>query len=1201
MGSGSMKPAGRRPPLEISGYRIGAELGKGTTGLVYRAEQVATDRVVALKVLRPELAKRRHAIRRLQREVRTTARLNHPNIVSALDMGESDGLWWYAMELVEGPSMLELIQKEGQLTERKALRLFLPLADALKHTSQVRVVHRDIKPGNILVDGSGRPWLVDLGLAFADDDPMLTKTGATLGTPHYVSPEQARNPQLADIRSDLWSLGATFYHALCGRPPFQGESVAEILSGVLYSRIPDPRELNPKLSKDMALVLRKCLARDPGMRYSSPEELLRDLELIRERRHVHIERRSLDPVLKDDPPVWMRPLLVVAGALSVAILAIFLAEHFVVGSPEADPIHEGFPLTAFEPLEEILQRAQQDPSYIGKAQVDVLDVERELPSQRHVARWERVKAELGGLFNAQVIGDVNRLPTDIEDLLTPNSRFPYGDFSGAHRLVDGFEVSLQRKYGLQRKQLESALSETEDLETFRADINRRLDEAIGNLRLDVLNLFDATVTESIERALERNHWADAQDALVSDIGQWMRSQPSLSTAGFPADPLETLYKDLTDLVCERESKSLAQAWGVFDAKLEGFVRAQSADILLVLTGDDRQAALEWLGDGDAGDRLESLFDGHLAGLGIPRSQLLDLEGTQVHRALRESRAAVLEAETELRLEVAEDWWSETDSKWAAFLLPSERRYEIALQRWTDLLAELPPVAEPVRDRVVRARLTAQLLSDYLEAVVVDLKALDGLELKPGAFVVGGIGHFGILDVGYIPLEQGFWLRSTVGTRETELHFALRPIPSPEPGAVAAPSVIDAKAFASVLGIPEEYADIESEHLRLQHALFLFHEGLPLEAGEVLESGDLPEEGPYLDLIANLEDRVGGSRAQDRLIQVERERKAEGALKELRLSLRGPQGESLNIEQWLADPSRVRAMKDIRDREALSASAQALIDDYRTTRAVQGYVPDLERLIDRLSRPAYEDPVDELRDLYRPKSIERTDREDRVRMDFEFGEPASDPNQRAVGAWSRPEGWGEDYFGWYSPIPFQNDDALKDRHAWPSLRFQPPLDISSYQDTKVVFTLGQLSGSGDPDLLLISCAGWHVGFKSIPRPRNSMSFCQWTTGGHGDLERLVDNLGGSNNKDDSFPGFLLGREYRIQLVLKSQRGALDVRIHQHKLPGEGGPVWALFWQEELNGTSPDRPGEDKDHNSILVRSREPVRLHAVEIESRMRPR
>src|SRR5262245_1536832 len=283
------------PPV-IPGYELSQLIGRGASGVVYRARQQAVDREVAIKILHAHLAGDARVVRRLQREARTTARLAHPHIVSAVDMGETDGRSWYAMEYVDGPSLGQRLRSEGRIREREALRLFIPLCEALEHLWEHGVVHRDIKPGNILIDKAGGARLADLGLAFAEDDPSITGTGGTLGTPHYISPEQAVDPRKADVRSDIWSFGATLFHALCGRPPFAGESAAEVLSGVLYARIPDPAELEPSLSRRIVLVLRKCLTRDPERRYQNPHELLLDLERVRERRAPKIRRRFLDPV-----------------------------------------------------------------------------------------------------------------------------------------------------------------------------------------------------------------------------------------------------------------------------------------------------------------------------------------------------------------------------------------------------------------------------------------------------------------------------------------------------------------------------------------------------------------------------------------------------------------------------------------------------------------------------------------------------------------------------------------------------------------------------------------------------------------------------------------------------------------------------------------------------------------------------------------
>jgi serine/threonine-protein kinase len=347
--------AASTPFPEIPGYRLEAVLGRGATGTVYRAVQVAVERVVALKVLHPELAGSK-AVKRLQREARTTARLAHPGIVSAIDMGQVGGLWWYAMELVDGPSLSAVLREKGRLKEREALKLFIPLCEALGHAHEHGVVHRDIKPANILVDAHGRARLVDLGLAFTEDDPLLTRTGGTLGTPHYLSPEQARNPQAVDVRSDLWSLGASMYHALCGRPPFAGESVAEILSGVLYAHIAEPRDLEPSLSPGMSLVLRKCLTRNADKRYANPTELLRDLEALRERRAVTVSTRGLDPVAGARERRRRNAWIAAAAVLVLALAGVAWWRPWAVPPPL-----DGVPAasaTPWAPLEEILQASR---------------------------------------------------------------------------------------------------------------------------------------------------------------------------------------------------------------------------------------------------------------------------------------------------------------------------------------------------------------------------------------------------------------------------------------------------------------------------------------------------------------------------------------------------------------------------------------------------------------------------------------------------------------------------------------------------------------------------------------------------------------------------------------------------------------------------------------------------------------------------
>ena len=182
-----------------------------------------------------------------------------------------------AMELAAGLT-LDKWAAEHRPTWKELVTIGVELADALAAAHAAGLVHRDIKPANILIDRVSGARLADLGLAFADDDPHLTGSEGTLGTPHYISPEQTRDPSSVDIRTDIWSFGATLFHAVCGEPPLRGANVAEVLSSVLYGRIPDPEDLEPDLSRGFSLVLRKCLSRDFEKRYQTPRELLLDLE-----------------------------------------------------------------------------------------------------------------------------------------------------------------------------------------------------------------------------------------------------------------------------------------------------------------------------------------------------------------------------------------------------------------------------------------------------------------------------------------------------------------------------------------------------------------------------------------------------------------------------------------------------------------------------------------------------------------------------------------------------------------------------------------------------------------------------------------------------------------------------------------------------------------------------------------------------------
>jgi len=267
---------------KIAGFEILGILGKGSMGTVYRARQLSVDRVVALKVPKPELASDPKFVERFLREARAAARLNHRNIVTVFDAGKSGGNYYMAMEYVEGASLRAIVRKRGRLEEIDAVRLAIKVAQALDYIHSRHIIHRDIKPGNILLTNTGIPKLVDLGLAqnLASQEASISTTGMTLGTPNYISPEQIMGRRDLDIRCDIYALGATLYMMMTGQPPFAGRTSAVVYARHLRDPVPDPRRQIPRLSEAAARIVARCMAKDRNARYPTPQPLLADLAAL---------------------------------------------------------------------------------------------------------------------------------------------------------------------------------------------------------------------------------------------------------------------------------------------------------------------------------------------------------------------------------------------------------------------------------------------------------------------------------------------------------------------------------------------------------------------------------------------------------------------------------------------------------------------------------------------------------------------------------------------------------------------------------------------------------------------------------------------------------------------------------------------------------------------------------------------------------
>ncbi|MDF1664189.1 MAG: protein kinase [Planctomycetota bacterium] len=275
------------PPKELAGYEIGELLGRGGMGAVYKARQTSLDRTVAIKILPPRTAKNRSFIQRFISEARTVARLNHKNIIAGIDVGEDKGFYYFVMEFVEGQSLDKIIDDRGVMDESDAIEVMVQISRALDHAAKNNLVHRDVKPQNILIDSTGHAKLCDLGLAqtMTTLNGSQSKSGETrnapLGTPHYLSPEQARGEADLDIRSDLYSLGATFFHMVTGRPPFEGQSPMVLMTKHLTEDPEDPKKINSNISKSCSNLILALLEKDRADRPQTPEGLLEDLERVK--------------------------------------------------------------------------------------------------------------------------------------------------------------------------------------------------------------------------------------------------------------------------------------------------------------------------------------------------------------------------------------------------------------------------------------------------------------------------------------------------------------------------------------------------------------------------------------------------------------------------------------------------------------------------------------------------------------------------------------------------------------------------------------------------------------------------------------------------------------------------------------------------------------------------------------------------------
>jgi len=1040
----------------IPGYRIEGVVGRGATGVVYRARQNSVDRVVALKVLHQELVGSASALRRMQREARLTAKLAHPNIISAIDMGEIDGQLWYAMELIDGLSLAERIA-ERPLSEREALRIFIPLCEALRHAHERGVVHRDVKPANILIERGGRALLVDLGLAYSEDDPVLTKSGGTLGTPHYISPEQARDPASADVQSDLWSFGATLYHAVTGRTPFSGESVAEILSNVLYARVPDPREVASELSSGLVLVLRKCLTRDREARYHTPAELLADLERLRERRAPQITGRGLDPLVR-------RPLrgprlvaAIGAGVLGLGLVGWLGWRVIAANSRGSGREEQRDPFAA-------LDKACESPDAAGLGAA-LAEVER-LAGTDDLA--PRARARLESIRNRLVQrleGEIGTLERELEAQAERQSSAR--EFDKALALAQANpRTELARRVGtrsLPEKQSAALDAWRKGLE---ARVLERRDEAVDAFTTALDHYGDELIFR-VDAQEHAGDWKSAQE-LVSRSTEQLLADSGAESRGLEPRVVELRAAALRKRADERR-KSLGESWTRTDEELVAAVETRFHEL---------ERALETRRETQASKALQADFAAELARRGIVLERL---PVGLVHSApeLAVKRAADLdELEGRYAAQDSEQLFDELERQaepnWHA------RRYEEVERLFAGSEGLLRGEASARAGR--RAR-EARLLESVLARAAKKLEGSTGQRME---LSTGTVPEVGLLAVPLDPLANGFTLRPDGAVPRA---LVLR---APRTGEKA----LATESLAKLAGLAPDALRDPSD--RLLRALFLFHEAEPGDVAlldsvrALLDKGTLPDGEP---LVGDLGKRVADAHGKSiDFADKEKHERAQGKFNGLRFM-------------------------DEHNGDARVAKAQAeelLKEEFWTENEKQ----ELRSIRDRQAQRLQASPLDELRATFAPDAIEDAG-PGRVRLFFELG--------KQHGGALEQGSWILNVSGWSPAFAARSDEELLAREG-------PSLVLEKLRTEKELEIVLQLEEPLDqrPNVLLVSAAGFHVGFLGAPDGGKA----RWLAGNRSAAEVLEALRKGQGRE---FPGWKAGSKPALTLTLRREQGRVALKL------------------------------------------------------------
>jgi serine/threonine protein kinase/TolB-like protein/Tfp pilus assembly protein PilF len=400
------EPEATRIQMDFGDYELVEEIGRGGQGVVYRARQKSLNRIVALKVIGlGQWAAKAH-VKRFRLEAEAAASLEHPCIVPIYEVGERDGACYFSMKFVEGGQLDEVIRR-APMSIQQAVELIAKVALTVHYAHEHAILHRDIKPGNILLDASGEPHLTDFGLArLLETESSITHTLDVLGTPSYMAPEQAvGNNAAVSSATDVYGLGAVLYQLLTGQPPFAGGTTYETIKLLLDTEPRQPRLLNPKIDRDLSTICLKCLDKDPKRRYPSALALAQDLQRWLKHEPIQARRTGISTRARK----WVRRNRIIAAliALSVALAA---GSGWIVWKSEFrhHPLTTGIAVLPFEDLSD----RKENAAFADGVQDDILTKLAKIADLKVISRTSVM--EYRGKRNMRQIGDALRVSHVLE-------------------------------------------------------------------------------------------------------------------------------------------------------------------------------------------------------------------------------------------------------------------------------------------------------------------------------------------------------------------------------------------------------------------------------------------------------------------------------------------------------------------------------------------------------------------------------------------------------------------------------------------------------------------------------------------------------------------------------------------------------------------------------------------------------------------